>query len=254
MCRMRRLVALLCVVSASADGLYPEGSPVTSFTTLAQLPKGADAAQPFVLLEFYSAWCGHCQRFASVYESVALTARRRMPRLRVAAVDCAAHTDVCNAHDISSYPTIRLWPGEHRFDGSENAEAVLEWVREHASAELLEQVVLPPADLAPPGEFAAAAAKKNASSSSFKSRVTSALAQAAAAQAAFHGGLLSGVGGAGGLGLGDDLMRTAADLGISPQEDAAPHPMLRPRQVIAATLTLRHARPPSPPPSPPPCA
>ena len=232
---MRQLLTLLCVVSASADGLYPVGSPVTSFTTLSELPKKGD--EPFLLLEFYSAWCGHCQRFASVYESVALTAKRKMPKLKVAAVDCAAHADVCNAHDISSYPTIHLWPGEKTFDGAETAEALLEWVRKHASAELLEQVELPPADLAPPGVFATAAAK-NASSSSFKSRVTSALAQAAAAQAAFHGGLLAGVGGAGGLGLGDDLMRTAADLGISPQEDAAPHPMLRPRQVIAATPAL----------------
>ena len=54
---MRQLLTLLCVVSASADGLYPVGSPVTSFTTLSELPKKGDEPWVAVLLTWGIAQC-----------------------------------------------------------------------------------------------------------------------------------------------------------------------------------------------------
>ena len=206
----RRLTALTLLTSlvqpATAEGLYGANSPVVSFTTEAQIPTSEKPS--FVLLEFYSAWCGHCQKFAPQYEAIALAAKTRMAKLTVAAVNCAEYDAICNKHSITSYPTIMLYPGELHFSGlglgaNNNVELVLGWVKEK----------FPDAEELPVANY---------SSDYFKARVNMALEQAAAASK----------GGATGGGLGDDLMRTAADLGISPQEDEdSPRPMLRPRQM-----------------------
>lgn len=128
-----RNLALLSIAIAAAvhaEGLYKADSPVTSYVALSEVPSGAGSEQPFTLIEYYSAWCGHCQKFAPTYEAIALQARREFPELKVAAVNCPEHKDICTSHGISAYPTIVLFPGEKRFEGSHTKEAVFAWVQE----------------------------------------------------------------------------------------------------------------------------
>jgi hypothetical protein len=169
---------------------------------------------------------------------------------------------VCSANSVSSYPAIRLWPGAHQFKGRNAADDVLAWVREQATPEQLEPLPEPVHEVheathgASHGHEAveeATAASRNASSN-FKARVTSALQQAALQQAAAAASATRQSGGSHASALaasiGEDLMRTAADLGISPQEEPTPPPMLRPRTVprpvpvrdvlTAARFSLHH--------------
>ena len=128
-----RNLALLSIAIAAAvhaEGLYKADSPVTSYVALSEVPSGAGSEQPFTLIEYYSAWCGHCQKFAPTYEAIALQARREFPELKVAAVNCPEHKDICTSHGISAYPTIVLFPGEKKFEGSHTKEAVIAWVQE----------------------------------------------------------------------------------------------------------------------------
>jgi thiol-disulfide isomerase/thioredoxin len=128
-----RNLALLSIAIAAAvhaEGLYKADSPVTSYVALSEVPSGAGSEQPFTLIEYYSAWCGHCQKFAPTYEAIALQARREFPELKVAAVNCPEHKDICTSHGISAYPTIVLFPGEKKFEGSHTKEAVFAWVQE----------------------------------------------------------------------------------------------------------------------------
>jgi thioredoxin-like negative regulator of GroEL len=128
-----RNLALLSIAIAAAvhaEGLYKADSPVTSYVALSEVPSGAGSEQPFTLIEYYSAWCGHCQKFAPTYEAIALQARREFPELKVAAVNCPEHKDICTSHGISAYPTIVLCPGEKKFEGSHTKEAVFAWVQE----------------------------------------------------------------------------------------------------------------------------
>jgi thiol-disulfide isomerase/thioredoxin len=69
-----RNLALLSIAIAAAvhaEGLYKADSPVTSYVALSEVPSGAGSEQPFTLIEYYSAWCGHCQKFAPTYEAIA---------------------------------------------------------------------------------------------------------------------------------------------------------------------------------------
>ena len=128
-----RNLALLSIAIAAAvhaEGLYKADSPVTSYVALSEVPSGAGSEQPFTLLEYYSAWCGHCQKFAPTYEAIALQARFEFPELKVAAVNCPEHEDICTSHGISTYPTMVLYPGEKKFEGSHTKEAVIAWVQE----------------------------------------------------------------------------------------------------------------------------
>ena len=128
--RSLALLSIAIAAAVNAEGLYKADSPVTSYVALSEVPSGAGSEQPFTLIEYYSAWCGHCQKFAPTYEAIALQARREFPELKVAAVNCPEHKDICTSHGISAYPTIVLFPGEKKFEGSHTKEAVFAWVQE----------------------------------------------------------------------------------------------------------------------------
>ena len=72
----------LAAAAAEQDGLYKADSPVTSLAS-GGVPAHNSSDQPFMLVEFYSAWCGHCQHFAPTYEELARVAKQRVPSLTV---------------------------------------------------------------------------------------------------------------------------------------------------------------------------
>ena len=136
---MASLLLPIALATQANEGLYAAASSsVTSLTTLDAVPIGIGADRPFMLVEFYSSWCGHCQRFAPIYESIALETKQKIPRLVVAAVNCVDHEDICSAHSVRSYPTLKLYPGEVSHNGAMDAASVIAFVREHATAEQLE--------------------------------------------------------------------------------------------------------------------
>lgn len=68
---------------------------------------------------FYAPWCGHCQRFAPIWEAFAKSLASRSCNgkvVHVGAVNCNEHDDICDFHNVKSYPTVNLFwgPDEHR--------------------------------------------------------------------------------------------------------------------------------------------
>ena len=124
----------LATAAAEQDGLYKADSPVTSLTS-SEVPAHNSSDQRFMLVEFYSAWCGHCQHFAPTYEELARVAKQRLPSLKVAAINCPTHEDACSEHKVSSFPTILLFPGSVRYVSHiRNVEAILAWVEKQRAA------------------------------------------------------------------------------------------------------------------------
>lgn len=70
------------------------------------------------MLEFYSGWCGHCQRFAPTLSSLAEDMRRWSSVMRVGVVECtlAENRDVCTkTFGVQAFPTLKFFnPGEMR--------------------------------------------------------------------------------------------------------------------------------------------
>ena len=100
----------------AARSLYPSGkSAVEELGNegLADVVTHATDGPFTTLVEFYAPWCPHCQHFAPSYERVAEHFVGDQ-RVRVTAVDCVAHSDLCKQNKVHSYPTLKVFhvPGE----------------------------------------------------------------------------------------------------------------------------------------------
>ena len=253
--RLSLAVSFTLIAAAAAganEGLYASAtSAVTSLTTKFEVPFGPGEHQLFVLVEFYSSWCGHCQHFAPIYESIAIEAGKSIPRLKVAAVNCVTHEDICQHHSINGYPTLVLYPGEHKFKGQNSLAGVMAFVKEHASAEQLAPLPKPtPTDaykIAAAANAHAAGILHDANASSL-AKVGAALQMGMQHDAAMHNA--AAVAGAQALAAGKEAFAAAASarpwLGMKEagnelaaaakmygipdaDEGSAKHPMLKPR-------------------------
>lgn len=63
-------------------------------------------------VEFYSSWCGHCQRFSGTWKTLAQDIYGWKNLVRVAAVDCSNpfNTPLCRDYEVMTYPNLRYFP------------------------------------------------------------------------------------------------------------------------------------------------
>ena len=63
-------------------------------------------SHPYVLVEFYAPWCGHCKELAPAW---AEAAGRLKSKVALAKVDATEEEDLSEKFDVSGYPTIKLF-------------------------------------------------------------------------------------------------------------------------------------------------
>lgn len=71
------------------------------------------AKYPVVVVNFYAPWCPWCQRLEPTWDAVAAEVKARYPeadgRLRLAKVDCTIEVALCRAHQITGFPSLRVF-------------------------------------------------------------------------------------------------------------------------------------------------
>ncbi|XP_014218368.1 dnaJ homolog subfamily C member 10-like [Copidosoma floridanum] len=61
------------------------------------------------VVDYFAPWCGPCQQLAPEWVSVAKVLKP-LSFVKVASIDCEEERSLCQAQNIRSYPTIRLYP------------------------------------------------------------------------------------------------------------------------------------------------
>lgn len=95
-------------------------------------------AEKCTLVAFYAPWCGHSKRFLPVSKVVANSFIGES-NLSVALVNCDEYRDMCQEHDISGFPTIKLFTGDASkgtlFEGKRVAPDVIDFMNAKCGTE-----------------------------------------------------------------------------------------------------------------------
>jgi protein disulfide-isomerase A1 len=83
---------------------------------------------PYVMVEFYAPWCGHCKRLQPEYEKAAEIVGGKAV---LAKVDATIEKESAKKFNVQGYPTV-LWfvNGEMKeeYEGDRKAEEIAKWI------------------------------------------------------------------------------------------------------------------------------
>lgn len=120
------LSAVALFGAAAADYVTEESVIVLGDDTL------ADAIQdiPFLLVEFYAPWCGHCKQLAPEYASAAQDLEDNED-VKLAKVDATVHSAVASEYGVSGYPTLKFFKNGavSDYSGGRTAKDIVSWIQ-----------------------------------------------------------------------------------------------------------------------------
>ncbi|KAH8298590.1 hypothetical protein KR018_002356 [Drosophila ironensis] len=91
-----------------------------------------------VFVKFFAPWCGHCKRLQPLWEQLAEIMNVDDPKVTIAKVDCTKHQSLCAAHQVTGYPTLRLFKqGEKesvKFKGTRDMPAITDFINQELSS------------------------------------------------------------------------------------------------------------------------
>ncbi|XP_062182353.1 protein disulfide isomerase-like 1-1 [Phragmites australis] len=116
--------------AAAAEG---EGEAV--LTLDADSFDDAVAKHPFMVVEFYAPWCGHCKKLAPEYEKAAQLLSKHDPPIVLAKVDANEDKNrpLATKYEIQGFPTLKIFRNQGKniqeYKGPREAEGIVEYLK-----------------------------------------------------------------------------------------------------------------------------
>ncbi|KAG0503978.1 hypothetical protein HPP92_004050 [Vanilla planifolia] len=132
------LLVLSVVYSACGDEAGEEEAPSAVLTLDAANFSETIAKHPFVVVEFYAPWCGHCKRLEPEYEKAASILSKHDPPIVLAKVDAndEANKDIASAYEVRGFPTLKILRNEGKniqdYKGPREADGIVEYLKKQA--------------------------------------------------------------------------------------------------------------------------
>ncbi|XP_063817275.1 protein disulfide-isomerase [Pseudophryne corroboree] len=123
------LPALLVAALVRAD--IPEENDVLVLTK-ANFEKALE--NPYLLVEFYAPWCGHCKALVPEYEKAAKKLKEEGSNIRLAKVDATEESELAQEFGVRGYPTIKFFKNGDKsspkeYSAGREADDIVNWLK-----------------------------------------------------------------------------------------------------------------------------
>jgi len=124
------LLVLVCIATCNIYGVVDAADTTVIKLTKETFDKTL-GKHPYLLVEFYAPWCGHCKALAPEYEKAAQVLQDHTPIVTLAKVDATAEEELGTRFRVRGFPTLKFFKHGKEYDyaGGRTEATIVQWVK-----------------------------------------------------------------------------------------------------------------------------